>query len=457
MNADIRNIITVLWRWSWLIVILALVAGVAAWQNERRAEPRYMSWITLQISSPDNAGISMMDEYSYRNDRDEVTVALNNFRMLLESYETWEFTAERLGFEPAYEMEVRSALDSDLVFVNVTADDPVLASQIAGARVEAAIAYFGEVRSRAARESYAHFRTQMEQNSVELQQAETDLTDFLAEHGLAGSLESEQELQTSILRQLENERNRLQIDGLLNDERRLGELDLSLLTIETNLQRQQIARLRLERDRLIALEGAEAAAEETTTEATTAEGEASSSTVTELDNALYEAEQMLQAMLLRQMETERVIREGEQERLGGEEGNTAVVNRLDTLIASQRSKLQTLVELQPEYNTLNANIRQLRDTTTLLNRKLTETAQKEAFASEVFFIQIIAGPSVPGTPISRNSILPILISVIAAVSLGVILAFGFEYVRHWRPTTQGPSEPQSAPVHSAQLDSAESS
>lgn len=472
MKADIRNIISVLWRWSWLIIALGVVAGVAAWQSGQRAEPRYMSWITLQISSPDNAGISMMDEYSYRNDRDEVTVALNNFRMLLESNETLVATAEVLGYEPEYEMEVRSALDSDLVYVNVTAADPQLAADIAGARVQVALEYFGEVRSRAARESYAHFHDQLAENRAALQEAERALTNFLGEHGLASSLETERELQETLLQQLENERNQLMLDGLLNSDRRAAELELSLLSIETNLQRQQIERLRLERDRLASL-GAEAEVE-TASVPTNAEAEAEAeaesnpniATVADLEESLYEAEQMLQAMVLRQIEAERVLRENEQAELTTEGANTAVVSRLDTLIAEQRQKLQTLALLEPEYNQLNAEISRLRDTTNLINRKLTETAQKEAFASQVFFIQQVAGPSIPDAPISSNAIVPILLSVIAAVGLGVVLAFGFEYVRHWRPSSPTPTAPPTpsptptpTPLHphAAQLDSAESS
>jgi uncharacterized protein involved in exopolysaccharide biosynthesis len=458
VKADLLNILTVLWRWSWLIITLAVVAGGAAWLNISRTPPSYMSWVTLQITSPDNSGISMMDEYSYRNDRDEVTIALNNFRLLLESNEVAVMTNEILGFEPEYDMEVRSQLDSDLVYVNVTAADPNLAAEIAGARVNAALGYFGEVRSRAARESYTHFQAELATNLADLATAETALSQFLLTHNLAGTLETELELQRTLLNQLEVERSRLLLDGVVNEPARLAALELSLLRQETALQEQQLERLQLERSQLVALPsttndnaGTLETETETETETEGAEGSAVT-TVADLDLAIYEAEQRLQAMLLRQIEAERGAQEEELQRLQEGGGNTAVLTHLDTLIATQRAKIQSITALQPEYNQLNTQIRQLRDTITLINRKLTETAQKESFASQVFFIQLIAGPSIPPEPISQSMVTPLLISIIAGLGLGVIIAFGFEYLRHWKPSTHMgmPSSANSSSPHPTQ-------
>ena len=206
---ELIDLLRVVRRWLWLILVIVVVTELALWVGTRSAEPVYTAVTRLQISTPQREDVATYDQYRYANVRDEITVAINNFMELLQSDEVHERTSNRLGLtekDSLYTLDPKRASDADFINVTVEARTPELAAEIANTHVDIAIAYYGELRAKSTKAEKSLFAEQLHVAEEELRVAENALADFRRENGIY-SLESQMTTQQRLLEQLQLERD----------------------------------------------------------------------------------------------------------------------------------------------------------------------------------------------------------------------------------------------------------
>jgi uncharacterized protein involved in exopolysaccharide biosynthesis len=207
---ELIDLLRVVRRWFWLIAAIVVVTELALWLGTRSAEPVYAATVTLQISTPQREEVATYDEYRYSISlRDEITVAINNFIELLQSDEVRQRVISQLGLEDndgLYTIVAEQVRDADFVNVIVEARTPSLSAEIANTHVDAAIAYYGELRAQSTKADKELFAEQVRLAEEEFQAAEEALANFRAQNGIY-SLESQLSTQQELLEQLQLERD----------------------------------------------------------------------------------------------------------------------------------------------------------------------------------------------------------------------------------------------------------
>ncbi len=205
---ELIDLLRVVRRWFWLIVVIVVVTELALWLGIRSAEPVYAANVTLQISTPQREEVSTYDESRYSiSPRDEITVAINNFIELLQSDEVRQRVIGQLGLEDQdghYTIAVEQVRDTDFVNVTVEARMPSLAAEIANTHVAVAIAHYGELRAQSTNADKKLFAEQLRVAAQEFQAAEKALADFQTQNGIY-SLESQMSTQQRLLEELQLE------------------------------------------------------------------------------------------------------------------------------------------------------------------------------------------------------------------------------------------------------------
>lgn len=206
---ELIDLLRVVRRWLWLIVVIVVVTQMALWLGTRFAEPVYAATVRLQISTPQREDVAVYDEYRSISLRDEITVAINNFDELLQSDEVRKQTISQLGLEDKdgrYTVMTARVRDADFINVTVEALTPSLAAEIANTHVRIAIAYYGELRAQSTRAEKDLFAEQLRVAETEFRNAEKALADFRTQNGIY-SLESQMSTQQRLLEQLQLERD----------------------------------------------------------------------------------------------------------------------------------------------------------------------------------------------------------------------------------------------------------
>jgi capsular exopolysaccharide synthesis family protein len=128
---DIRRYLSLLWHWAWLLVLVTVVAGVAAFViNQRTTEPIYRSNATVLIEAPP----TISSEYAaiVTSERLAATYAkLMTTKPILNS------VAEKLGLSRLGARITANPVEgTQFIEVSVEDTDPVRAAQIANTVVE---------------------------------------------------------------------------------------------------------------------------------------------------------------------------------------------------------------------------------------------------------------------------------------------------------------------------------
>ncbi len=224
---ELIDLLRVVRRWLWLIVLVVVVTELALWLGTRSAAPAYAATVRLQISAPQREEVAAYDQYRF-NPRDEITVAINNLVELLQSEDVYQQTASQLGLDGAdalYTLDAERASDADFLNVTVEARSPELAAAIANTHVGIAIAYYGELRAQSTLAEKDLFAGQLQVAEEELWAAERTLADFRIQNGIY-SLESQMSTQQRLIEQLQLERDQRLLEQAATAVDSVGEIDV---------------------------------------------------------------------------------------------------------------------------------------------------------------------------------------------------------------------------------------
>lgn len=222
---ELIDLLRIVRRWLWLIVLIVVVTEVALWFGTQSTAPVYAATVRLQISAPQREEVAAYDQYRF-NPRDEIAVAINNLDELLQSDDVYQQTITQLGLggeDALYTLEAARASDADFINVTVEARSPELAAQIANTHVSIAISYYGELRAQSTLAEKDLFAEQLQVAEEELAVAEKALTDFRIQNGIY-SLESQMATQQRLIEQLLLERDQRLLEQVATDS--VGEIDV---------------------------------------------------------------------------------------------------------------------------------------------------------------------------------------------------------------------------------------
>ena len=367
---ELNQILKVMRRWTVVIVVaMVVVAGVAAWRAIA-AGAVYESTVQLQLTAPQPEDVTLYStNRSSTNVRDDMAVALNNFTELVQNREVFNRVIKQLGLtgeDANYKIEVRPVRDSDYFDVVAQSKNAALVGQIANAHVAAAIAYYGEVRSKPAASSKAFLANQVTLADKRVQLAESSLADFQAQNHVS-TVTTEVEIDTRILQDLITERNQRSLNGPTS--------------LAINGANSVLTQLRVDR------ENANAA------------GEAEK--VARYDAAILSYTQALSTALTA----------------------TDALAPVDALITQYRNDLARLSALLPRAATLQNDIDQARNDYQQIQAKYNEAVVKEQSTQVASFIQVIEPALAPDTPVPSRIPLVVALALVGGLIVGIVLAF----------------------------------
>ncbi|MEM8857892.1 MAG: hypothetical protein AAGD96_06205, partial [Chloroflexota bacterium] len=211
---EIKQILRVLQRWAAVIigVIVVLTAGI--YISQRSVSEVYSAQVRLQLTAPDRDDVRLVDEYRYVNQREEATLARNNFTEIAKSGSVYDTTQQILGLDDSqmgYEIEISPIHDSDFVVVKVLSNSDESLDEIANVHVAETIKALGNTRALASEASSSSFSIQLEESVAGLEQTEAALAQFLAENQI-NALESEIQIEKQVIETLEIQKARLNLE-----------------------------------------------------------------------------------------------------------------------------------------------------------------------------------------------------------------------------------------------------
>jgi uncharacterized protein involved in exopolysaccharide biosynthesis len=326
-DTELTDLFWVLLRWSWLIILIVVATVGSLVYLQRRIIPAYEATVTLLLSTPDREDVNVTGEYTFTNDRDEITNTSDRFVSIAEYDEVKQRTLEELGLSVNYRVDAAVELGADFVTITVNADAPELAAALANTHAQNAIEYFGEIRALPATQALEYFDVELEAARQNLEDAQQALTDFHIENDII-MLEDEIDVQNTVLETLE----------VLRVEVQVPVYDPSIDFVPSR---------------------------DTTT--------------------------------------------------------------VDGLITEQRTQINNLGSLLPEYQRLVAEVEAAEDAYDLLVDKYAETEMRQAFTSQSMFLQIIDAAEVPDAP-TGQPIRTYTLGFVGSLGLGILLAFFLDYL-----------------------------
>lgn len=150
---DLRLIPGIVRRRFLLILLVAAVATSAAGLGLRPGKLTWETQVRIQLTTPQNEDVALLNGYRASNVRDEATLARNNFLVVLKSPIVYQRTLDQLqlsGDAALYDVTATPLRDTDFIDVTVKATSPEAAEAIANEHVAQAIKNYGELRAKAA-------------------------------------------------------------------------------------------------------------------------------------------------------------------------------------------------------------------------------------------------------------------------------------------------------------------
>ena len=130
---DIRRTLYLLKRWSWLMIIIALISGFAGYYFSAQQTPMYQASTRFVIMQSVSTGSDSLAPL-------EVQQQITTYTQLISSTELLNQVSTELGFPvEADQLEVEQIGDSQFVRLTVTHQDPQKTALIANALIEALI------------------------------------------------------------------------------------------------------------------------------------------------------------------------------------------------------------------------------------------------------------------------------------------------------------------------------
>lgn len=126
---ELRQYVSIIWRWLWLIVVCTLLAGATAYVVSRNSTPIYRASVTLLINQAQNPS---MTDYTAILTSERLA---RTYSELLKTRPILEQVAERLGLEDPQKLgaaiSVQPVRDTQLIRLSVESPSPELAAEIA--------------------------------------------------------------------------------------------------------------------------------------------------------------------------------------------------------------------------------------------------------------------------------------------------------------------------------------
>lgn len=446
MNVEIKQIINTIWKWKILIISILGVTVVGLVGLVLTAEDTYTAWVELQITPPESESVAIFNNLRATSEREAVTIARNNFEVVVESDMVYEKTVNDLGLsqsEDDYAIEVKPKLDADFVSVSFSATSPELAASIANTHIQNAIERLGELRALPAQERLDELAAELDEAENALREIELALSTFESENNLSSSLENEIATYEQRLQNLILSRSDLLISQPLTLNNEVTQIDTLIGDLET--EREPLEALRHRHEQLLN--------EQTAAQAVYKEllqsyaGELSPyiaflpEPVLAAKQRLDEAETAMATFLVENdmpsVESElalvnRQIQELKLERdrrvvLSSEDLQNARVLTVDTLIEETEARLATLTVLESQYNLLQIQRQRATDDYEFILQKFNETRIVTTAASSADFIQIITLATPPEEASSSLTFL-IVFGIAGSLGLGIFLVFFLEYI-----------------------------
>lgn len=441
---DLMSMLRILRRWWWSIVLLPIASAVILSIGLRSKPPTYQAGVKLQITTPQREDVAVYEAYRYGSLRDEITVARNNFIEVLRSGDVRDQTIDELGLddeEKEFPVQVDTVRDADFINVTVEAGSPTQAAEIANTLVDAAIAYYGELRARPTYAERDLFAEKLRAAEEAFRAAQERFTQFQVENG-AASLEEQLDTYQQLLEQLQLERDRL----LLEETTRVVDpvSEVGRLIAQHQQEFDRLAALlptynMLQEDVQLALEEYQRVRAQPDAEPQSAESPPAEQTSTALDElraaeaalASFKAQQGI-ISLESELETyQRLLEELQLQRdrtlLEETTRDVDAVSEVDELIAQRQQEVDRLSALVPVYDLLSEELSQAREQYSYVLNKYTEAELKAAAVRAANFIQIVESAQPPAEPASEATKLLVL-AIAGSVGLGFLLAFLLEYI-----------------------------
>ena len=139
LEIDLMEIIRVLWRWAWLIVIASLLCGAIAFGYSKFfATPMYKSTTRIFVLNQSSGGLTV-------NDLNLGTQLSNDYKEMIRSRDVVESVISAFRLDTTYEafvssIEVSSPSNTRIIDITLTNSNPLLAKEMADKlREEAAV------------------------------------------------------------------------------------------------------------------------------------------------------------------------------------------------------------------------------------------------------------------------------------------------------------------------------
>jgi uncharacterized protein involved in exopolysaccharide biosynthesis len=152
---DLMTLPARLWRRWWVVLAVVAVTGLGLALRTATTQPAYEAQVRILFTAPPVDDVSLLGTGNRSSSflRDDLTLARNNFLVVLRSREAFFRTAVQLGLhgqDADYQVVARPLRDSDFTDVVVSARSPDLARRIADAHVAQAVQLYGELRAKSA-------------------------------------------------------------------------------------------------------------------------------------------------------------------------------------------------------------------------------------------------------------------------------------------------------------------
>jgi uncharacterized protein involved in exopolysaccharide biosynthesis len=365
--------INVIRKRLWLILLLMIVTIGIIVAMVLAEPPVYRATVRLQVvtSDPLFSSVTTTDE--------ELIAARNDYAEALMTYHVaWKTIGDLELSIDAVDLLSHISVNMEDVFitVNVEAETPELAFEIAETQVNYALDYYRNERARPAHVFRNFLSEELKEAGQVLEQANSSLLAFRSENNILQP-NSEALAYQTLIRELELERDRTEIAAIR----------------------------------------AEASAEQFYAKA---------------ENAIAEAEDAIEKNGEATAAYYQSLAEKYSSQAIDYEANgisqRAAVERYDKLIAEKRAELLALIQLVDNYNSLDISVNRAQNNYEFLWNRENEARLRESQARSVGFIEIIEPARYPDTQAASKLPRLVLIGGLLSLLAGIVLAFLLEFL-----------------------------
>lgn len=221
----------------WLVALLVGVTLGTVLLVSYLAKPLYRATASFQVTAPLPTDVSLVNEFRLPTSREELAFTRNNFLAVLQSEAVaWEvINTLGLNVDPVElqsQLVIEAGLNSDFVTLQVTADSPKQAAEIANLLVDTAARTFGELSASSFTANKRVISDLLVSRKAELDTAQAALVAFQTENKVS-SADGILATQEKLIVNAKTLRDQAQAEGKLDEVRAY---DTIITTRERELQ-----------------------------------------------------------------------------------------------------------------------------------------------------------------------------------------------------------------------------